>query len=239
MVKKKINATILIKSIVIDEELYPRNTYNWQIVYDYAKSMEVGAKFPKIVVAKYRNVYILVDGRHRIEAIKQLLKKKEFNKHKTPVEVLIGLTKEEILEEAVKRNITHGKSMSVQEKIKVAQRFKEFGYSVEKIGKLVQIPQRELKNLVARKLVNTLSGNSIILKKPMEHMTKESNVTTGEIEYIQKNMVGISQRRTINSLIEWIETNTLDLKDLNLIERLITLQELISKLKLKNKVTKK
>ena len=71
---REIKSEVKLNEVFFDEELYPRSKYSWQTAYDYAQSMRVGAKFPPIILALFNNKKYLVDGKHRIEALK-LLKK--------------------------------------------------------------------------------------------------------------------------------------------------------------------
>lgn len=230
--KKIIKGKILLKDIVIDEKLYPRVNYSWQTVYDYSESMKSGAKFPRIVVAKYKNMFILIDGRHRLEAYKQLSGAKKFNKLSLVVDVLVGLTKNKIYEESILRNITHGRPFSVQEKIKIAVRLKDLKYSQIKISNIVNIPVGKLSTLISRRLTNSITGDEIVLKKPFEHLYNDDEL--GDVSYIQKGFKGESQLSLINSVIILLETKTINKTDEKVIVGLKKLKKILTRYKIWN-----
>lgn len=226
---RKIKNKMFLKDIVIDEELYPRNDYSWQVAYDYSESMNSGANFPNIVVAKHNDVFILVDGRHRLEATKVFLGRKKFKEHQQDVEVLIGLSKQKIYEEAVKRNISHGRSLSVQEKLKIASQLSEYKYSLANISRIIQIPANKLINLQAKRITNTLTGEEVVLKKTFENIVDTAPRT--DIDLVQHKSKGIPQINLINELIILIKSKSIDLKNKNIKTKLIELKELLAKLK--------
>jgi len=226
---RKLNSKLLIKDIVLDEEIYPRNQYFWQVAYDYSESMKTGVKFPKIAVAKVGNAFILVDGKHRLEAYK-ILKQKSI-----AVEVLIGLNKKQIFEEAVKRNIAHGKTLSVQEKLSVALKFRDMNYTLDKVSKLIQIPVGKLKDLLSRRLFNSITGEEIVLKRPFEDISRSASndMAKEDIEMAQKEFFGRKQEAVISELIVLIETKAINLKNKKVFAKLRKLKSLLNGVKLK------
>lgn len=216
MIGKKgriIQHEMLLKDIVLDEELYPRNGYNWQTAYDYSQSMEVGETFPRVVVAKYNNVFVLVDGKHRIEARKIICGKKKFEEFSDIVDVILGLTREEIFAESVKRNIKHGRSLSPQEKMKIALKLQEMKFGKEDISRIVQIPQGKLRTMIGKRMVNTITGEPIIVKKTFESLVDVKKPIAGSIDAFQSSFGGSSQINLIEELLALIKTNTIDLKN--------------------------
>jgi len=224
--KKKITSEIELNRIVVDEELYPRNQYNWQTAYDYSESMKTGADFPKMVVAKHNNVFILVDGRHRLEATKIVLGKKKFNEAKKKVEVLIGLSKREIYTEGIRRNIVHGLRFSVQEKLKIAVKLKDLKYSMAEISKLVHITVHKLKDLTQRRVVMSDDGK-IVLKSTFERTGGNHE----NIESIQQPFKGQFQLNLVKELVTLLETKTIDLEDKKVYQELLQLKKLLRNIK--------
>ena len=110
---------ISIDQIVFDETIYPRCSWGWVTAYDYAQSMKAGAVFPPITVAEYGGKFILIDGKHRVEANKS-------NKQKhIQCEVLKGLTKQQMFLEAIKRNIINSRPLTPQDKAGIIIHLKE------------------------------------------------------------------------------------------------------------------
>lgn len=243
---KSIKTKIPISQIVLDKSLYPRNDYFWQVAYDYSESMKAGAVFPRIVVAKLGNSMVLVDGKHRMEALIILSNAKVNGKHNknkevpmADVEVLVGLNRNQIYEEAIRRNITHGKSFSVQEKLNIAVKLRDLKYSTEQISKLVQIVPSKLTPLITRRLFNSITGQEVILKKEFENISDESrqegfennNASNLDVEVLQQSFAGKSHEKIIDELIILISSKAIDLKDGKMIQRLKKLKALINKIK--------
>lgn len=227
---KKINAKITIGDIVIDEELYPRSQCNWQTAYDYSESMKSGAKFPPITVAKYNKIFLLIDGRHRMEAITIALGRKKGKAHKIKANVLVGLNKKQIFEESIRMNIVHGRPFSVQEKLQIAAKLKDLHYTTEKISKLIQIPSGKLKNLQLRRLTNTLTGEEIVLKKDVEHLAGTTlRGAQKDIEIIQMKFRGNHQIDLLDEIISLIKTKALNIKDKKVKSKVKILKTLLRK----------
>tara|TARA_Y100000310_G_scaffold341019_1_gene438817 strand:+ start:13611 stop:14285 length:675 start_codon:yes stop_codon:yes gene_type:complete len=217
---------LLPKEIVLDDELYPRYSHDWQTAYDYSQSMKLGAKFPPIIVGKFKDKYYLVDGRHRYEAHKVCAGVKKFRTTKLDVVVLTPITWKQMFEEAVRRNISHGRSLSVQEKMKVAAKLKDLKYTPAKISQLVQIPQGKLKTYIGKKMVNTITGKEIVLKKPFEHLT-DIQATEIDVEELQESFGGASQLVLLQNVITLLKTGTINKKDKQVKQKLRELKELL------------
>ena len=213
---------ILLKNIVVDNDLYPRFNHSWQVAYDYSEAMKIGAEFPNIVVAEHSGVYILVDGKHRIEAYKVLKGKEKFSEFRQEVTVLKGLTKKDIYEESIRANIKHGHKFSIRDRLNIAVKLKDLSYTTQEISKLVNITSTKLNNLLGKRLTNSLTGESLVVKRGFENVKDTEN-----IEVIQTSFMGTSQHVLINQLVVLIQTKTLDLKDEKVKESFAKLKALI------------
>ena len=208
-----------VNSITIDKELYPRDNWNFQTAYGYSQAMLAGAKFPSIVVAMANGKYYLVDGAHRIEA-KKILKQTEIE-----AEVVFGWSRQRIFEEALKRNITHGKALTVHEKRVAALKLRNWKYPLKAISELVQVPADKLDNFVAQRLVNAITGETIaeggriiaptstptILKSGIKNAP--DNISAQTLREVQPSVYSGSQRSLIKQLIRIIKGGLLDTGD--------------------------
>jgi len=161
--------TIELNKIRFDEEIYPRSQVVWQVYYDYAESMKTGAKFPPITLALHRRRLVLVDGLHRIEAYK--LRKKKTIK----AEVHTGWSYERIFEEAIRRNIQHGKALSPYEKRRIALKLRQMRYNLKDVSKLIQVPLDKLEDFIGQRMISATTGTplverEIIVKSPLKHL---------------------------------------------------------------------
>jgi len=224
--ERRIVSEIPIKEISFNEDVYPRVGYNWQTGYDYAQSMRTGAKFPLITLALFKGTKILVDGKHRLEAYKLL----KVNKVKAEVFTGWGLNK--IFEEAIKRNIAHGRGLSPFEKRRIALKLREMDFADNKISAIIQVPMDKLEGFVAQRLVNSITGETIkqvIVKSELKHLAgKDYKFSeTNEIEQIQTPMYANNQLDLIEQVISLIENNLLNIKDQKIKERFNYLKSII------------
>lgn len=211
-----------LKSIQINEKLYPRVKCSWQTTYDYAESMKAGAKFPPIIVALYKGNYYLVDGRHRLEAYR--LNKEEY----VQAEVMRNKTEHQIYLEAVKRNISHGRPFSVQEKVGIIKRLQDIDYDLDKISKIVNIPVKRIKQFIVTKVTSTLSGEPVILKAPLEHFAGIQ--VSDDFEQRQDKFSAHSQIDLLDQTINLLENELIDLTDDEVVKKLEKLALLINRL---------
>jgi|WetSurMetagenome_2_1015567.scaffolds.fasta_scaffold280024_1 hypothetical protein len=230
------NGLIAINKIIVDKELYPRDDWNFQTSYGYSQAMIAGAKFPAIVVAMVSGKYYLVDGRHRIEAYK-ILKKEEIE-----AEVVIGWTRQRIFEEAIKRNISHGKALTVHEKRVAALRLRNWKYDPSKISELIQVPIDKLENFVAQRLVNAITGETIaeggkktnsytpmIVKSGIKNALTSAPMSMQSIQELQPTVYSGSQLSLLRQLIGIIKAGLLDTDNKQVGKLVKELKELLNK----------
>jgi len=200
--------------VIIDEKLYPRMGANYFIVSRYYNAMKTGAKFPPIVVAKTARGYILIDGRHRLDATRGC------KITHIQAEVRIGMTDKEIYLEAINSNMIHGKQFSTQEVTQIAVTLKDMDMSLNEIAVIVRIPADKLTEFVASRITRiNETGKDVALKKSLYNVfgglpiSQTENVEFGQIKLNSKN-----QTKTVEILISlikngWIEdSETMHLK---------------------------
>lgn len=217
--------TIKISQVKLDNEYYPRLKWSWQTSYDYSKSMEAGIEFPLIEVAIIDDSHYLVDGKHRLEAYKML--KEEF------VTVLINEDIKDLKKlfvEAVKRNITHGRPFSVQEKADLCTKLQKFDMTKEEVSKLIGVPITNFNKFVSDRITNTLTGETISLKAVVKH--KAGEVVDDNFDQLQQDFSTTSQYSIIIQMIDLLKNDLIDLTN----KRTVTkLNELVSLIKTKTK----
>lgn len=162
--------------IIIDDRLYPRNQRDWRTVARYKDAMRLGDIFPPLVLGKGKHGYVLIDGRHRRDAYASLGTKK--------VPVIVSQVKErDFFLEAVRLNTFHGRELSMHERIQVALRLRNEGYSDGQIAHAVRIPAENLGRLINLRVIKVIPSpatqrsldtqqkkTSIVLKAPLKHM---------------------------------------------------------------------
>lgn len=224
--ERRISKAVLLSEITFDEELYPRNGYNWQTGYDYAQSLLAGATFPPITLALYKGKKYLIDGKHRLEAHK--LNKQAMIK----AEIYSGWSFNKMFEEAIRRNIAHGRVLSPYEKRVIAHKLFKMKYANSKVSSLLNIPENKLEHFVAQRLINSITGKVItetIVKSPLQHKagTSVSEADRAMIEHVQEGMYSRNQGRILDEIIRLFEEQLIDLTDKNIVSKVAQLKELL------------
>lgn len=233
--KEQVGKRISIKDIVIDKEYYPRRNWDWFTVMIYAKSIkaDVNNKFPPLKVAEVEGVkgYVLIDGWHRLKAY--LSNKIE----KVDCIIYRGYSKKELYLEAVKSNLTHGKSYNVGDKIKIITDLRKFNINASEISKLVLIPEQDIDKLVKGRVTYDLKGNTVILKPILKGISNSKIADSEEFEAMQHSFGGAgstydddgarSQAFLLQQVITMLEQDLFIMDNSKVMEKLISLKSLL------------
>lgn len=216
MVKKLLS----IKEIEVDDDVYPRNNYNWLIAFNYSNAIKSGSKFPAITVAKLGKKYMLVDGRHRLEAYK-IVKKKHIQ-----VEVVRIKNKNDIFVLSVKLNIGHGYQFSPHEKAQIVVKLQDMRFNLGQISKIICIPKEKIVPFVAKKMTHTITGVPVVLKSPIQHLAGVP--IPDEVVQEQKIFSVSTQSTLVEQMITLLFDDNLLLDDPQLLDRVRYLGQLIT-----------
>ena len=213
-----------IDELVVDEDSYPRANTDWQVVLKYAQAMELGAKFPDIEIAIINGKKYVIDGVHRVGSNKR--NGAEFvsctvNKNVKNLNDLYLV--------AVQRNVGHGKSFSQHERRQIILKLQDMKVAKATISALVGIPISKMELYLGKKFSHTISGQEIILKKPIEHLSK-GGMVDDEVEQIQSSYTGTSITLKLDNLISMLEHDLIDLNNESVADRLRTLRRLLNKM---------
>ncbi len=108
--------------IVEDPNLKAREETGPPTVLRYRDAMQAGAKFPPLTVARVGGVLCLVDGFHRLKAVRRL------GARMVPVTMLQdGATSDDAFFAAVTANLTHGRGLSREERRAAFRRYLDTG----------------------------------------------------------------------------------------------------------------
>lgn len=210
-----------IDEIIFEKEYYPRNDYNWITSLSYSNAMKTGAVFPLIEVALIKGQYYLVDGKHRLEAYKR-------NKE-THIRVLVNTkitSLAQVYIEGVKRNVTHGRVFSPQEKAQIVVKLKDMKVDMDTISKIIQIPKATMLKFTTDRMTSSITGKQVVLKNTINHLSHEE--ITEEVEETQRSYSGSSQVYLLNELISLIENNLMDMSNENVVAKLNKLTKLLN-----------
>lgn len=193
-----------ISGLTFDKELYPRMETNWMTAYSYSQAMRSGEVFPPIIVGSFEGKLYVVDGWHRVEAKKMLKEQyvqgivKDYNDKKT------------LFLDAIKYNISHGKPLSSQEKVRLIYKLKEeMGFDVAQIIGIVKVPMDKIELFKARVLTG-VDGKPIFLKSVVarSRASDEAKRAVNQDVLGSFNVVGL-----LSQLIELLESGVLDVDD--------------------------
>lgn len=218
---------IKISKVETDERLYPRaGGYHHLTAYSYSQAMLSGAIFPPIVVADVgKSKYVLIDGRHRLEACK-ILKTTDID-----AEIITGLTEKQIFEEAVRKNIEHGQPLTPYDKRNIALKLRHWKYDPAKISEIIQVPIDKLENFVASRLINAITGKTIsevIVKSGIKNLVRGNEVfSKASIDETNNTLTIGSQIAVITQLKELLLKRMLNVDNKKIRKLLDELKELI------------
>ena len=224
-----------INEIKFDKELYPRNSYAWNIVQKYKLHLKNGANFPPIKVWLHKNKHYLIDGKHRIEAYKQL--KREY------IQSIVYnfKTSQEAYIESVKSNMQHGLQFSAYDTTKIILRLRDFKLDDNLISKIVQMPLDNMTRFIGKRVIITSTGETHPLKAQFKHLSTKyiedneikplSEINESKLETEQEYSYMPSQHKLIEECAILLENPTLIKKDNKMKKLLKRLYTAIKKLK--------
>jgi len=166
--------------------------------------MRAGSVFPPVLVGLFEKKHYVVDGWHRIEAAKLL--KEEY------VQTMVKRFRnfKDMFAEAVKLNSTHGRPLSVQEKIRVIDRLEELEFSREEISQIVKVPVDKIDRLKVRAVTRS-DGSSIYLKSVVARAIASSG---GSAETVNQDSFSVRNVPSLLiQLIELLEANIYPFED--------------------------
>lgn len=207
-----------ISDLTFDDTLYPRMKVGWLTAYQYAQAMKAGSVFPPILVGLFEGKHYVVDGWHRIEAMK-LLKEEH-------VQAMVKRFKrfEDMFAEAVKMNSAHGRPLSVQEKVRIINRLEEFEFSKEEISQIIKVPADKIEPLKAR-IVFKPDGTPIYLKSVVAKAVESSG---GSAEDVDQNSFSVRNvPALLLQLLELLETDIYPIEDKSVKELSVKLYGLL------------
>lgn len=144
-----------ISDIKINDEIYPRESFDTETVKRYREAMAAGAKFPPLVITSDNH---LLDGRHRLEAYKLV--------GKTEVEVKIE-NPDDPATRAVELNLQHGKPLSRFEMRELARKW--YGTRpVTNIADILGVTRQTVQNWVSDLAAEREEAREEIREKALE-----------------------------------------------------------------------
>jgi ParB-like chromosome segregation protein Spo0J len=213
-----------LNEIVFDERIYPREAGpDYHVVCTYSEAMRTGAQFPPPVLANVGGKNVIVDGVHRIRAAKRLRLKK------LPCQHLGEMKEIDAFAEAVKRNISNGKQLSLHEKLLAHEKLAEAGYKPQTITQIVKIRPSEIRRFIMERISRTdhdyVIGKSTLKRVPGWQGRKQSPIKIEEASIL----TGLSQRSLVEQLLVILRNGWVQKQDKTLVKLLRELYLLLRK----------
>ncbi len=181
---------IPIEYIETDEKIVSiRNTQSEEAIVRYMEKYESGTSKPISVKEIDRQHYILIDGHHRIEAMKRL------KKRKIDAEV-IDVSDKDIYSKAVEENVEHGVSLTKEEEKDIIINFIKDGKSHEEMSSVFHVGRTAITNRIKRdpllrKLqsdkINIPTVNELLQDKKQGEVANNYDITQGRVSQIWSN----------------------------------------------------
>ena len=208
-----------ISDLIVDSELYPRIKSGWLTAYQYAQAMKANSIFPPIVVGIFEGKKYVVDGVHRIEA-KKLLKEEYIDAIVKKYE-----NEKEMFVDAVRLNSTHGRQLSVQEKVRIIDKLKNMQFELQEISELVKVPIDKI-SLLQQRIIIGPKGESIYLKSVLSN----AGVGTETLQKVDQTSFSVANvTALLSQLIELLESGFYSIEEASIKEMTIHLFQLLQK----------
>ncbi len=215
---------IPIEYIKIPEDIDGIRKLHEEVVGRYMEKYESGTSKPILVKEIDRHNYILIDGKHRLEAKKRLKKYRRIDCEIT------DLDDRELYAKAVECNMEHGVRLSENEEIDVLKNLIEEGRTQEQMAKIFHISRSAIAMRIKRdpSLAKSQSDkiklptiNELLLGKMGVEVAKLYDISKGRVSQIWGNFVNeITSDFNAGTTKEEIITNQSN-KGINLTEEKI------------------
>ncbi len=195
--------SVSISDIKILEEIYPRKEASQEYIKSYVEGLESNVTYPPVIVQKVfmkeedqkKEVLLLLDGLHRIEAYKKkgldTIGVKEWKDETLDLEE----HRDELHLEAAKLNVSHGYRLNREDLKRTAQRIakgdpqKEI--TVEKISQKINVPKSTVQNWISEIRAEQKAEQDALIKRltRLGWSAKEiSNCVSMELSTLRKRL---------------------------------------------------
>lgn len=213
MIKK-----VKISKLELDYDIYPREHLNSYHADEIVEAIKAGVRMPPIVIDKATS--IVVDGWHRIEAVRRVLG----DKASIEADVREYPDKAAMFAESIKLNASHGQRLSRIDEAHCLAKAQDFQLEPAAVASLLNITAERAEDLVSRRLASSSEG-SIVLKGSTAHLAGQ-RLSDAQATYNRK-AGGLNQTFYINQVIAMIEGDAVDWDNVRVTDGLKRLMELL------------
>ena len=214
---------VKIADLIIDYDIYPRESIDSTHVHYIAEAMRAGQEMPPIVIQQKSKR--IVDGVHRWRAMKRL------HDDTDEIDVVAKKYKTELAlyQDAVRYNLTHGHTLTRHDRTRVALKLqRDFKLEPDEIAESLNLTSESVNVLLTDKTAQA-KLEPIAIKNTIRHMAGRK--FSRKQEEANKRLSGMNQIFYVNQVITLLETpGFLKRDDEKLMKRLEELHEELGKL---------
>lgn len=206
--------------LVLDFDLYPRNSVDAHNVKHICDALAAGIDLPPVIIDKKSKR--VVDGFHRVRANLRL-----YGEDAT-VTVVEKAYKNDaaIFIDAMRYNASHGAKLDQCDRTHCVLIAERLSIPAEAVAGALNMPVDKLSLLRMTRVATSTSGLSIPLKRTISKQFAGRRLNKRQVEANEK-LSGMNQAFYVNQLIELLESNMIDTDDERLVDRLRHLSELL------------
>ena len=210
-----------LNSLVHEKSIYPRSMVNWKTTQTYYRAMLADSKFPPITVAKIQAKHVIVDGVHRFNALHLFFKKSGFPLDKeVEVELIECKNLTDAFIEAVRRNMIHGRQLSLYEKLEIYKKLKKT-MKLANVAVLLNMETGYLEKLAKQRIIR-VGPEDVTLKSTFAHLDKKKLIITKQE---QTTITGESQIKLIEQLLAILKGGWIEVDNKNVAKKLRELKD--------------
>ena len=207
--------TVKASDLVRDPAVYPREHTSPQNVLDIRRALNLGRILVPPIVDK--NSMIILDGYHRVEAYQKELG----DDVEIEIEVEDHPDRQSMFLRSIELNVTHGQKLSPYDRVRSIKKAEDLGIERVTAFDALCMGREEGEQLVERKT----SSDGTVLKRTLGNF-RGRPMTTAQ-KSMNKKASGHAQLFHVNQLIGLFESDSIDMENPNLLERIAHLGYLI------------
>lgn len=192
-------ATIKASKLILDYGIYPRHEIDTYHVREMLESLRAGKSLPPVLVDKAS--LRVVDGFHRVSAFMKF----EGPDAKVPCVMREYASEKEMFTEAITLNASHGRTLTVYDKVRCLSVGLEMGLKRENLAEVLNLTIERAEGLLEYRV----AAKGEPLKYTMRHLAGEK-LTAGQASYNKDKAGGLDQLFYINQVINLLESGSVD-----------------------------
>jgi len=207
-----------LSKLVLDYNFYPRQHLNNYHVNEIIEALKAGVHMPPIVADK--SSYTVVDGWHRIEAVRRLWGEKA----SIDAELKEYASEAEMFQDSIRLNASHGQALSAMDEAHCLAKAEEFKLEPAVVATLLNITTERADELVSNRLAISSDG-PIVLKGSTAFMAGR-RLTQEQVDH-NKKAGGLHPTFYINQVASMLESDSVNWDDARIVNGLKRLSHLL------------